>query len=283
MRIIIFLPFLFISICYGQIKVDTLKNNSIIQLKSVGFSEDLIKSKIQNTFCQFDLNTDALIQLKKAGISDIIITSMINKSNNSNLNTDNKSLVTSKDVSSITPGIYYCKGSPCELLELEASVFSQTKSESGILTSLTYGLAKTKARSSLNGISSNFNIEDNKPSFYFYFNTSNSSNFGENSNSLMWFNNATSPNEFILVKFNVTKKSRDVITGSWNTYEGMSSGIDESNKIPFRYEKTAKGVYKVYTEKPLINGQYCFMYAGSASGSGYGSTPLQKAYDFGIK
>jgi hypothetical protein len=61
----------------------------------------------------------------------------------------------------------------------------------------------------------------------------------------------------------------------------MSSGIDDNNKISFKFEKVSQGVYKVFTEQELEEGEYCFMYAGGTSI--YGNAPLQKVYDFGIK
>ena len=85
---------------------------------------------------------------------------------------------------------------------------------------------------------------------------------------------------FLLFTLSNNKKSREVVTGSWNSYAGMSSGIDDKYKIAFKYEKVSPGVYKVYTEKPLDAGEYCFMYAGGTAT--YGTAPLQKVYDFGV-
>lgn len=62
----------------------------------------------------------------------------------------------------------------------------------------------------------------------------------------------------------------------------MSSGIDDKYKIQFKYEKVSPGVYRVYAEKPLEKGEYCFMYAGATS-TVMGAAPIQKVYDFGVK
>lgn len=276
----------FISTNKAQQKTDTVTNKTVIQLKVAGLSSDIIKTKIQGSVCNFDLSTNALISLKKAGLSDDVITAMLNKSNSASFNTANSNnSVVSADISkNIAPGIYYCKGKPCGLVELEASVYSQAKMGSGILTTLTYGIAKTKMKATLSGDKANFQVEENKPTFYFYFDKSNSNSFGNNGAQYFWFASATSPNEFLLVKFTVSnsKKSREVVTGSWNSYAGMSSGIDDKNKVAFKYQKVALGIYKVYTEQPLEEGQYCFMYAGGTAVS-FGTAPLQKVYDFGIK
>jgi hypothetical protein len=281
--IILLLLTAFASTTKAQNTTDTVTNKTIIQLKGAGLSDDIIKSKIGNSVCNFDLSTDALITLKKAGIPDDVINAMLTKKNTtssstSSVNNPSSSTNTEK---SIVPGIYYCKGKPCDLLELEASVYSQAKAGSGILTSLTYGIAKTKMKATLSGNKANLQVEEINPTFYFHFDKSSSNNFSNNGAQSLWFASATSPNEFILVKFSTTKKSREVVTGSWSTYSGMSSGIDDDNKIPFKYEKISQGVYKIYTEKPLKKGEYCFMYAGGTAT--YASAPLQKVYDFGIK
>lgn len=274
----IFLSVVFSLTTKAQNKTDTVTNKTIIQLKDAGLSSSIIKAKIQGSVCNFDLSTDALIALKKAGVPDDVITEMLNKSNSAPAATP---LPSSDTVQKVLPGIYYCKGKKCDLVELEASVYSQAKMGSGILSALTYGIAKTEMKATLSGDKSNFQIDENNPSFYFYFDKSASNNFATNGMQTFFFASASSPNEFLLVKFATTKKSREVITGSWSSYEGMSSGIDDKNKVPFKYEKISQGVYRVYTEQPLKKGEYCFMYAGGTVT--YGSAPLQKVYDFGVK
>lgn len=281
--IIIILLTAFASTIEAQNKIDTVTNKTVIQLKGAGLSSDIIKVKIQGSVCIFDLSTDALISLKKAGVSDDVITTMLNKSNttSTNISNPNNTAPLPETEKNIDPGIYYCKGKNCDLIELEASVYSQAKAGSGILTSLTYGFAKTKQKATLSGDKANLQIDEPNPSFYFYFDKSNSNSFGNNGAQSFWFASATSPNEFLLVKFTTTKKSREVVTGSWNSYAGMSSGIDDNNKISFKYEKISKGEYRVYTEQQLKKGEYCFMYAGGTAT--YGNAPLQKVYDFSIK
>ena len=271
--LLIFSIFLTLTVKSQTVKPDTLTNQTVIDLKMAGFNATIIKAKIAASYCSFDVSTNAMISLKKAGIPDDVITAMVSK-----INTASTSIIDS--VQSTAPGIYYCKGQPCDLMELEPSVYSQAKTGSSILTSLTYGIAKTKAKATLSNPHANLQLDEKSPQFYFYFDKSTTNNFGNNSATTYWFASATSPNEFILIKFTTTKKSRDVVTGSWNSYAGMSSGIDDSNKISFKYEKISAGVYKVYTEQPLEKGEYCFMYAGGSATYG---APMQKVYDFGIK
>ena len=277
MKQFLFLLCLIVSttIAHSQSKGDTLTNKTILQLHGAGLGVSVIQSKIESSICSFDLSTDALVALKKARVPDEVIPAMLSKSSPVSQATG------AGDTSQAAPGIYYCKGSPCALTEIEASVYSQAKMGSGFLTALTYGAAKTNMKATLAGPSANLEIGERSPSFYFYFDKSASSEFGKSGAQAFWFSAATSPNEFILVKFSVSKKTREVVTGSWNTYAGMSSGIDDKNKVSFKYEKVSPGVYRVFFKEPLEKGQYCFMYAG-ASTYGAGGTPLQKVYDFGI-
>ena len=137
------------SILFSQGYKDTLTNKSIIELRKNNLGVDIIKMKITKSFCAFDLSVDGLIQLKKNGISDEIITSMLTyqtggensanivnsnqgnrfASNQSSSNSSNDSKTSEKNnLKSTRPGIYYCIGSAPELIQLETSVFSSTKS-----------------------------------------------------------------------------------------------------------------------------------------------------------
>jgi hypothetical protein len=56
-----------------------MTNNDVLELKKVGFSEDLIITKIQSSTCSFRLETQDLIELKKAGLTDKVIGAMMAK------------------------------------------------------------------------------------------------------------------------------------------------------------------------------------------------------------
>jgi hypothetical protein len=296
--------FIFLIICtayfygnktYAQAATDTLTNKSVLDLKSAGLGTDVIKAKIVTSPCNFDLTTNGLIALKQAGLTDDVISMMVGKTSQASTvqammaaaankgrpayQDANGQSSTNSASAKIEAGIYYSKTGEEKPTELEASVYSQSKRGAGVLGSLTGGIAKTKMTSTVNGGNANLQITETRPVFLFYFdkNNANNSSFGS---SNVWLSSATSPNEFILVKFNSGKKSREVVTGSYGTYSGMSSGIDDNNKVSFKYEKLAPGQYRVYFEEPLKQGEYGFMFAnGAASSLG----TMQKVYDFGVK
>ena len=270
----------------AQTTKDTLQTQSIYILQKVGLSWDVIKSKIASSPCNFDLSTSSLVQLKQSGVPDDVITLMLQKDqvNTSQIRTtatkeqanysDGKLL---NGVSKIEPGIYYYKNLGDKLIQLEPIAYSQTKKGSGILGELTGGIALTKTISKLSGAAANLQIFSNKnPFFMFYFDKDISNSFATTN---VWTSAGHSPNEFILVKFRCNKKSRDVVTGSYGSYVGFSSGISDNDKISFKYEKLTSGQYRIYFNESLKAGEYGFMFA---SGETYLLGTYQKVYDFGI-
>lgn len=172
------------------------------------------------------------------------------------------------------PGIYYCKktGENVEMIRIDPSIYSQNKSKGAVAMSLTYGIAKLKTTVTLDGKTSRLQLSENNPEFYIYFDVSNNQ---PNGTGEWWFSTASSPNEFLLVKLEQNRKTREVVTGSANIM-GSSIGVDDNNKANFKVEKLKKGIFRIYFDKPL-QGEYCFMYAGSIP---TGFTSLDKVYDF---
>ena len=271
--------------CFSQDKSKTLTNASIIEMKNVGLPKSTIKSMIESSPCNFEVDMNSIIALKKKGIEEEVLNAMIAKASSAGTSIrENKPAndSSSKIVGLLAKsgnGIYYYKPDVNEVQELEPTVYSQAKQGSGLLTSLTYGIAKTKSKLSVSGASANIQLSDKRPRFYFYFDVEKKS-LGTQSPS--WFSNASSPNEFMVVRFDInkSKSSREIVSGSANAYAGASSGVDDGNRKGFKYRKIQPGIYEIYFETDVSPGEYCFMYAGAASGSG---TVNSKVYDFGIK
>lgn len=279
-KIIILLVILFGILGNTQLFAqDTLTNKNIIELSKAGMGKKLIIDAIDNSVCKFNVGINDLLELKNLKIDEDIISAMINKakgkSNSENATSGNSN---NNPLYALTSGIYYFEDATGQYKEIEASTFSQSKQGSGLLTSMTYGLAKTKQKAVLSGSKANMQIGINTPSFYFVFDKEK----GSLNESSQFFISATNPNQFVLVRLNIpsNKKSRELITGSYNLYQGGATGIDDSQKILFKFEKVAQGIYKVHTEQPLQKGEYCFLYAAGAASAG--STPIQRVFDFGV-
>ena len=279
---------------YAQPSNEVVTNKTIIDLKGAGISKDIIKTMIGASNCRFDTDAQSIIKLKKAGVEDEVITSMIEKMNGTATQTTSKSSTTKtisatpavqNDMPVVTmlkkegSGIYQKSGSG--ISELEPTVYSQSKNSGYFVRSISGGFAKSTTKMSVSGAKANLQVTDKKPVFYFVFNIT-SEDKGINSQTPLWFTNASSPNEFMLVKFLRGKdnKVREVIVASGNDYTGTAQGVDDKQKITFKYNRLEKGIYEIYFENDLQDGEYCFMYAGSMSVNGV-SNP--KVYDFGVK
>ena len=259
-------------IVYGQTNEEVLTNTTLTNLFQKGLSSSIIVSKIKTSKTNFDVSIDALIKLKYEKIPDEITNAMVEASGNK----DQAVVDVNDPKANHDPGLYYFskKNDKAEMVSLEPTVCAQAKMGSGIVTQLTYGIAKTKMKSSVSGLRARFQIDDSNPVFYFYFDKVQNLN-----NAPTWFSQSSSPNEFILVKMSIGRSDREFVTGSMNAYSGTSMGVDENQKIGFNIEKIKSGVYKVTPQAPLIPGEYCFMSAGSST---MGAT-VGKIFDFGVK
>lgn len=251
---------------------DILTNEGVVEMKSKGLPTSIIISKIKSATNSFNVETDALVDLVNKKIPEEIINAMMEAAN------DRERHFVKIDINNPLdfhdPGIYYYDKGSNQLLQLEPTVYSQSKSGGGLAASLTYGLAKVKSSVTIDGKNSRRQITEQQPEFYFYFDEKNTT-LGQTSN--WWFSTATSPNEFLLVDLTIKPGNREVETASANIF-GASSGVADKNKIYFKFEKMAPGIYKVFFEKP-ISGEFCFMYAGTIP---QGFTAINKVYDFGV-
>lgn len=287
---------------------EVLNNKSIIELSTAGMSKKIILSKIENSTCKFTTDTKSLISLKRGGVDEEIIDAMVNKmsaapggaspgtssaSTTKPASTSSVKNAQETDAVSYTPsassskaigmlkqegsGIYYYQASEGKIYELDPTVFSQAKNNSWA-TALSYGFAKSSKVMSVSGSEANVQFKTPNPVFYFYFDPENKS---LNAQAPTWFASVSSPNEFLLIKFEnkKVKNSRAVTTASSNAYE-QAQGIDDKFKTAFKFKKLEKGIYELYFEKGLEPGEYGFMYAGATATNG-GASP--RVYDFGIK
>ena len=273
----------------AQTKTEVLTNQSVISLVKAGLDKSLIITTINNTESKFDLSTTTLIALKKQGIPNEIINAMVEKSASGSVDKGKSSSTgttssASSPLSGLDPGIYYADPSN-KHVQLEPSIFTSSKTGSGIGAALSYGIAKIKSKAVLSGSNANLKFSGASTTFYFIFPKNSTGNIGNEGSQNLWISSATSPNEFVLIKFksiNTSKqKAREVVTGSYGTYSGFSNGIPDDNKVNFRSEKLSSGVYKIYFETPLLPGEYAFIHAGG-SATAAGGAPAQKAFDFSI-
>jgi hypothetical protein len=248
---------------------ETITNESVIQMKELGFDDFMIMDKINSSDVKFDASIAELAKLNDAGISSEIISLIMQKSKH---NTKSKT------------GIYYVTADDDQKL-IQPSVFSGSNSNAAA-QKLVSGLINSKQKAQLPKTRSNNVINTSSPEFIFIFDPSSSevdnmqTDQGNQAGFLnWWFRTASSPNEFVLVKLTVKERKnlREVITGK-NSWITSSSGIDPKYALPFNIEEIEGNKFKV-TPESLEPGEYCFIYQGQVPQG----RSNQSVFDFSIQ
>ena len=150
---------------------------------------------------------------------------------------------------------------------LEAAPYSAAVPTMGRGGAFGGGFGTMKWKSVIYGNKAHIRLTEKRPTFYFYFATS-----GNPSGATYTFQNASSPNEFVLAKLESKKNQRN-IPGSG----GSSSAVPAKDLVEFAYEKVGTGIYKVQTKVDLAPGEYGFLYGGVLSAMGGSGL-----FDFGV-
>lgn len=248
-------------IVYAQGEV--LSNETILEMVELGFSDEIIISKIDECPNIFDTSIEALKVLKQNNVSETVIVSIVNASKK------HKDAIAAAQRSK--EGIFYVDENGTEH-EILPTVISSSKWSFGAWTDKVY--AYIPYPSSPNKVSSN------SPKFVFYFNrTDDNSNFSSGVDN-WWFKIATSPNEFVLVELDVQKDKRRLRIGESGTFDPtITSGIDNKKAVPFTINKVSDSKYEVIPQKELKeDGEYCFFYQGRMPKGGNN----QSVFDFSI-
>lgn len=246
---------------------ETITNETIIQMKDLGFDEAMIMDKINSSNVKFDASISGLTQLKNSGISANILSLVMQKSKH---NTKSKT------------GIYYLNKDE-DQKRIQPSVFSSSNTNAAA-QKLVSGFINAKKKAQLPRTKSNNVLVSGKQEFVFIFNTSDVDNMQSNQGNQAgllnwWFRTATSPNEFVLVKLTVKERKnlREVITGK-SSFLTSTNGIDPKYALPFSIEELESNKFKVIPDT-LEPGEYCFIYQGRVP---EGRTN-QSVFDFSIQ
>jgi hypothetical protein len=286
-----------------------------------GLSDDVIIAKLRKDNKSFDLSPDDLIRLKNAKVSANVMRVMLDPK--ADVTTPPAQIAPSQPVtvqpmpltsgipvvagrrtaaaSGATPapgteakgdrndpltphdsGIYLVtqdrEGKP-EMVALERASYQGSKSGGYLTSAMTYGIVKAKTKAALNGPHASIKVHESSPVFYFYFDDK-QAGLGK---TYFGVGNLSNPNQFSLLKLEVTKTSRESTVGQFSAL-GSSSGADAKATIPFKSERIRAGLYKV-TVEGLKSGEYCFV-ASSNMGvqSPYGATAsvTTDIFDFGV-
>jgi hypothetical protein len=265
---------------------ELLTNETIVSMTKAGFSPTLIVSKIKSSKTTFNVSTPEMLRLKHEGVAEVVIEVMVLASQLA-VTTNGQPVSAKTDphnpLSPHEAGIYLMKENDGrhEMLQLEPSIYSQAKSGGFFKSAMTYGIAKVKSKAVLAGEHAKLQVNEARPVFYFYFELKNA---GLSGSGNQWLSSATSPNEFVLIRMESKKNSREVTVGQFNVFGAQGGALDKYT-TQFDYEKLASGVYKVTPKENLANGEYCFFYGGAAPQATYGMVAAgsPKVFDFGVR
>lgn len=272
---------------FGASAEEPLTNATVIELHQMGFGEEVLVEKILSSPSRFDVSLEGLRALKEAGVPQSVIAEMIAVDSGG---TNGVGAAASQpegdpnDPLTYHPaGIYLFRedAEDSHLVEIEPSVYTQAKSGGFLKHAFSYGIAKIKSKAILPGTSARLQIRDRRPTFYFYFE--------ETESGLSYQNHATtSPGEFILAEFDVKEKKnhRQLVVAQANAFGAQSGALDKTVRL-FDYEEVAEGIFRVTPQRPLSPGEYAFYYAGGTPLPTYGyvgtSGGSGKVFDFGIR
>ena len=277
---------------------EVLSNRDVIELVSAQLPTDVILAKIASSTVAFDLTTSGLIELNRGKVPSEIVKAMISRSSVGQPESSSasappaESAETSAPGSSIPPGsevarpsepgiyMYADSAGRRTLRMLEPSAYSSGRSGGRLQSALTYGLAKTKTKAIVRGEEASVRTLDRRPVFFFVFERTNGGLSG--SSGLFFDNGVTSPNEFTLIRLNVSQGVRETVVLSANVF-GSSSGTSDKDVVPFRFTRLMPGFYRVHFEQDVEPGEYSFLSAAGQQLAGSGITARARLWDFGIR
>ena len=301
-----------------------LTTDGVARMVEAGLSDDVILARLHKENKAFDLSADDMIRLKKAKVSDAVLQAMIDPKAELKpaptavapvpqpatiqvpsiqipvipaIATANRSGATPAPGASaagdpndpLAPhdsGIYVYtndrEGKP-QMIVLERASYQGSKTGGMLQSAMTYGISKAKTKAVIPGAHAGIRISDPAPVFYFYFDDKQA---GLGKTTYFGSNNVSNPNQFSLLRLEVTKQNRETTVGQFSALGG-SSGTDSKSMVQFKSERIRPGLYKVTVES-IKAGEYCFLASsgmvgtGMAGAYGAGMTAAADIFDFGV-
>ena len=279
--------FLIATTTFGQ-DTEVLTNEDVVRLTQSGLPGSVIVAKIGTSSTDFDTSVDALVALSEAGVDPEVLEAMAKAGASpapaADLpSTDTLQVVTGTRASQVANVASSFEGTPCErpgiflsdegsMVDLELTQPTSTKTGSGVLSSLTYGIKSTKAKAMIRGARSQVRTNQRRPVFYFCFEEAQAGLSYQTTG-------AVNPAEFLLVAFDVLRKKnqRSFVTAKLNIWTGGQGGSPPKQLREVEYKQLAPGVYEV-TAQSLDPGEYAFYYGGGQTtlvsffGSAFGAS-----------
>lgn len=254
------------TVCIFAQQKEKLTNETILEMVSLGFADEVIIQKIQASECSFQTGLSDLKVLKEKNISGPVMAAMIAA--------HDKTIEAQQSVLDSRTGIFY-KDASGDDVKLMPTVFSKTKTRT-LAAGLTYGIASGKIKSLLDAPSSATKIARDSVKFIFYFKPFNDT---QHQATDWWFRAATSPKEFVLVRLKAKRSERELETGKANVWVGSEAGVNDKSVVDFDILTNGEGCFTVIPKTLMEPGEYCFYYKGTIPQGGFTN---QSVFDFSV-
>ena len=262
---------------WSQELANRITNKDVIEMTSIGLSDDVIIEKIRSasagTTLKFDTSLAGLKELKAAKVSDPVIKVMINPTPPQAPVVIGASAVVSNDPNLPPPevGVYWKNGHVFVLIEGQAISNSKVGGKAGSF--FTYGMRNEHWDATLNGPQSSHVVNERQPIFYIYV------------------PDGSSAADYALIKLEKKGDHREFEVGSFGGVTGGKSGVKRDKELEFTAEHAGIRVYKITLAQGMKPGEYAFfmgtgqqatMAGGSSGGARSGGSAAGRVYDFRI-
>jgi hypothetical protein len=240
----IFLCLICFPFAFSQEMSKRLTNQDIIDMVSLGLSDDIIVAKIRSVSGQdhlgFDTSVNGLKALKAGKVSDEVIKVMINPAPPPVTATVGAAPATASDPNLPPPeiGVYWKDGTT--FVPVEGRALSKAKAGGRAGSYFTYGMRSQHWDATLDGSTSKNHIKDRRPLFYFYV------------------PDGTSASDFVLIKLEKKSDHREFQIGSFGGLTAGKSGVKSDKEISFHFEHVAIRTFRVTLSSDLKPGEYAF-------------------------
>jgi hypothetical protein len=263
------------SIACAQEPGKRLTNQDIIEMTSLGLSDDVIIAKIRSATgadaSKFDTSVDGLKALKAANVSDAVIKVMINPA------PPPPPMVTTAAPMTLDPnfpppevGVYWKDGPT--FVFIEGAAISRMKAGGRAASFATDGIRGQHWDATIEGPTSKNHVKDRRPIFYLYV------------------PDGSSAADYALIKLQKKGDRREFQVGSFGGIGGGKSGVKKDKEVSCSSEHVGIRMYKITLNEDLKPGEYAFfmgtgsqanMSSGRVSSSS-GGAASGRVYDFSI-
>ena len=274
----VFLVLLLASTSRSQQLSTRLTNKDVIEMVTLGLSDDVIISKIRSAGAggtlQFDTSVTGLKELKAGKVSDDVIKVMINPTPPAASIVVAATTPMTNDPNLPPPevGVYWKNGNA--FTRIEGQAISQAKVGGKTGSMFTYGMRNEHWDAFINGPQSKNVVSDRQPVFYLYVPDGGSSS------------------DFVLIILEKKGNRREFQIGSFGGLTGGKAGVKRDKEIAFTAEHAGIRTYKLKIDAALQpGGEYAFFMgtgeeasmAGGGSGRARsGGAASGRVYDFRI-